>query len=143
MKNFQGIKICLYLPFKYRNAYNCVKHLESLPDTSPQIFDWKRCQTLRGTQEKIVKNHLNIALLNAFWYLNGRYRHIFIPQKFFICSDFLAESLVRSSDAKIIGIKTYLFENFYQKKRLPKILGDLLTGAPNESIVQNHLNIAC
>ena len=31
-----------------------------------------------------------------------------------------------SSDPKIIGIKTYLFENFGQKKRFPKILGDLL-----------------
>ena len=44
--------------------------------------------------ENIVQNHLNIALLNVFQYLNGRYRHIFIHKKFFICSDFLAESLV-------------------------------------------------
>ena len=29
--------------------------------------------------ENIVQNHLSIALLNVFWYLNGRYRHIFIP----------------------------------------------------------------
>ena len=29
--------------------------------------------------ENIVENHLNIALLNVFSYLNGRYRHIFIP----------------------------------------------------------------
>ena len=31
--------------------------------------------------ENIVQNHLNIALLNVFKYLNGRYyyRHIFIP----------------------------------------------------------------
>ena len=29
--------------------------------------------------ENIVQNHLNIALLNVFQYLNGRYRHIFIP----------------------------------------------------------------
>ena len=40
----------------------------------------------------------------------------------------------KSSDKKIIGIKSYLFENFSQaekkgsrKKRLPKILGDLLS----------------
>ena len=32
----------------------------------------------------------------------------------------------KSREPKIIGIKTYLFENFSQKKRLPKILGDLL-----------------
>ena len=44
--------------------------------------------------ENIVQNHLNIALLNLFWYLNVRYGQIFIPQKFSICSDFLAESLV-------------------------------------------------
>ena len=29
--------------------------------------------------ENIVQNHLNIALLNVFQYLNDRYRHIFIP----------------------------------------------------------------
>ena len=29
--------------------------------------------------ENTVQNHLNIALLNAFQYFNGRYRHIFIP----------------------------------------------------------------
>ena len=39
-------------------------------------------------------NHLNIALLNVFQYLNGRYRYVFTPLKFSICSDFLAESLV-------------------------------------------------
>ena len=64
--------------------------------------------------ENVVQNHLNIALLDVFWYLNGKYRHIFIPWKFFICSDFLAESLVH--DPNIIGIKTYLFENSSQKK---------------------------
>ena len=42
----------------------------------------------------IVQNHL-IALLNAFQYLNGRYRYIFIPQNFLICLNFLAESLMR------------------------------------------------
>ena len=29
--------------------------------------------------ENIVQNHLNIALLNAFQYLNGRYSHSFTP----------------------------------------------------------------
>ena len=29
--------------------------------------------------ENIVQNHLNLALLNVFKFLNGRYRHIFIP----------------------------------------------------------------
>ena len=41
---------------------------------------------------------------------------MFLSLKFFICSDFLAESLGQSSDSKIIEIKTYLFENFSQKK---------------------------
>ena len=30
-------------------------------------------------KENMVQNHLNIALLNVFQYLNGRYRHTFIP----------------------------------------------------------------
>ena len=29
--------------------------------------------------ENIVQKYLNMALLNVFQYLNGRYRHIFIP----------------------------------------------------------------
>ena len=29
--------------------------------------------------ENIVQNNWNIVLLNVFYYLNGRYRHIFIP----------------------------------------------------------------
>ena len=39
--------------------------------------------------------------------------HIFIPLNFFICSDF------PSSDLKIIGIKTYLFE-ISAKKKVPE-----------------------
>ena len=62
--------------------------------------------------ENIVQNHLNIALLNVFYYLNGRYRHIFYPRKFFHL--FGCPSL-KSSDPKILGIKTYLVENFRQK----------------------------
>ena len=44
--------------------------------------------------ENIAQNHLNIALFNVFKYLKGEYGHIFIHYKFFICPDFLAESLV-------------------------------------------------
>ena len=44
--------------------------------------------------ENIVQNRLNIALLNVSYYLNGGFGHNFIPYKFFICSDFLAESVV-------------------------------------------------
>ena len=47
-----------------------------------------------ASNEKIIQNHLHITSLNVFYHLNGRYRHIFIPRKFFICSDFLAKRLV-------------------------------------------------
>ena len=43
---------------------------------------------LGAPNENTVQNHLN----NAMFY--ARYRHIFTPLKFFIYSDFLAESLV-------------------------------------------------
>ena len=36
-------------------------------------------QAGRGTQRGYSSKPLNIALLNVFQYLNGRYRHIFIP----------------------------------------------------------------
>ena len=73
---------------------------------------------VRGTQrELIVRNQLNIALLNEFQYLNGRYRQIFIPLKFFICSDFLAESY--SSDPKIKGIK-HTFSKISARKKSPE-----------------------
>ena len=36
------------------------------------------CAITGAPNENIVQNHLNIALLNVFKYLNGRYRHIFI-----------------------------------------------------------------
>ena len=38
-----------------------------------------KCGQAGAPNENIVQNHLNIALLNVFQYLNGRYRHIFIP----------------------------------------------------------------
>ena len=81
------------------------------------------CMYTGAPNENIVQNHLNIALLNVFQYLNGRYRHIFIPQKFFICSDFLAESLVIR---KLQRSKFIPSRKFQPEKRLPKILGDLL-----------------
>ena len=36
-------------------------------------------QKSEAPNENVVQKHLNIALLNVFWYLNGRFRHIFIP----------------------------------------------------------------
>ena len=42
-----GPKDTRYAEMRLWVAYNCVyKHLESLPDTSSQIFDWKPCQTV-------------------------------------------------------------------------------------------------
>ena len=37
---------------------------------------------------------LNITLLNVFYYSKGLYGHFFIRLELFICSDFLAESLL-------------------------------------------------
>ena len=63
----------------------CLRHRRSKPSI---LMVWTSAWTVRGpaaTQatgapnENMVQNHLNIALLNVFQYLNGRYRHIFIP----------------------------------------------------------------
>ena len=71
----------------------------------------------RGTQENIVQNHLHIALVDVFQYnLNGRYRLFF-----FICSDFLAESLVIQKFQR----SKLTFSKILARKRLLKILGDL------------------
>ena len=84
-------------------------------------FRYFRTFEFKGApNENIIQNHLNIALLNALWYLNGRYRHFFIPYKFFICRSW------KSSDTKIIEMKTYLFENFSQKKGSRKFLVSFL-----------------
>ena len=47
---------------------------------------------------------------------NGRYRHIFIPSKFFICSDFLAESLMIR---KLLG-STLTFSKISARKKVPE-----------------------
>ena len=58
------------------------------------VIELSGVQFAGAPNENVVQNQLNIALSNVFYYLNGRYKHIFIPQKFFVCSDFLGESLV-------------------------------------------------
>ena len=58
------------------------------------VIELSGVQFAGAPNQNIVQNHLNIALLNVFYYLNGRYKHIFIPPKFFVRSDFLGESLV-------------------------------------------------
>ena len=46
---------------------------------SAQLAGVVRVTRSGAPKENIVQNHLNIAFLNVFQYLNGRYRHIFIP----------------------------------------------------------------
>ena len=48
------------------------------PLLSPPLLT-SSLQMSGAPNENIVQNHLNIPLLNLFWYLKGRYRHIFIP----------------------------------------------------------------
>ena len=52
------------------------------PKDPKQIVQLIGYHTSGAPNKNIVQNHLNIALLNVFQYLNGRYRHIFIPQNF-------------------------------------------------------------
>ena len=80
-----------------------------------ETIEWMRRIT-GAPNENIVQNHLNIALLNVFQYLNGGYGHIFIPYKFFICSDFLAESLVIR---KLQGSKL-TFSKISARKKAPE-----------------------
>ena len=48
----------------------------------------------RGSQREYSSKTLKHSIAKRILVLISRYRHIFIPWKFFICSDFLAESLV-------------------------------------------------
>ena len=98
----------------YLLSVNCMDMNDNRPRNKVRICrqQWD-LSIFRAPNENIVQNHLNIALLNVFYYLNGRYRHIFYPLKFFHL--FGCPSL-KSSDPKILGIKTYLVENFSQKK---------------------------
>ena len=72
--------IAIVLPSLCTGNCTCVHRKRSF-----SLENGTMLQTLfaRGTQREDSSNHLNIVLLNVFQYLNGRYRHIFIPQKFF------------------------------------------------------------
>ena len=82
--------------FKNARSYFLHNPLELQRAALPCWFEPAKRLPLQteATNENIVQNHLNTTLSNVFYYANGRYRYIFIPYKFFICSDFLAESLV-------------------------------------------------
>ena len=55
-------------------------YYQKIPFSSKLITYSNCCHVLSGApNENIAQNHLNIALLNVFWYLNSKYRHIFIP----------------------------------------------------------------
>ena len=56
---------------------NATVHQIGLIVDYSDYFGIKR--VIRGTQRGYSSKPLNIAFLNVFWYLNGRYRHIFIP----------------------------------------------------------------
>ena len=78
------LNVCVYLT-EVANLFTlCESWLEDLrrPEKNKNLFQ-SRVNTGKGDfkgapSENIVQNHLNIALLNVFYYLNGRYRHIFI-----------------------------------------------------------------
>ena len=53
--------------------------LKSIPVFRPGVGHKTQHTCSGAPDENIVQNHLNIALLSVFQYLNGRYRHIFIP----------------------------------------------------------------
>ena len=75
---------------------------------------------VRGTQRKDSSKPLKHSIVKRI--LVRQIWAYFIPKKFFICSDYLAESLVirRLQGSKLT------FRKFQPEYRLPKIRGDLL-----------------
>ena len=69
-----------------------------------------KCSITRGTQLEYSSKPLKHSIVNRVLVLNGRYIY---PLKMF---HLFAFPSWKSNDPKIIGIKTYLFENFSQKK---------------------------
>ena len=68
---------------------NCTKQYKITAISAELLFResnvWQvhRVRRVQGAPSKnIVQNHLNIALFNVFYYLNGRYRHILSPKIF-------------------------------------------------------------
>ena len=91
---------CTLLIERLRLYLNFFRHCSAMVHIIILMGPFSESNYSGAPNEKIVQN-LNIALLNVFQYLNGRYRHIFIPQKFFICSDFLAESSYRDQNTPL------------------------------------------
>ena len=94
------VEICSFCLHRCRCLNEKIKNLQSIRESSrwtvvqllPLVT--KKLKTSQGTQREYSSKLLkHIALLNVFYYLNGRYRDK-ILEKFSICSDFLTDSLV-------------------------------------------------
>ena len=65
---------------RFPNAFRIGKNTHIPPRVKIIKNSWFAFIDLTGApNENIVQNHSNIELLNVLKYLNGRYRHIFIP----------------------------------------------------------------
>ena len=99
----------------YLLSVNCMDMNDNRPRNKVHICrqQWD-LSIFRGTQREHSSKPLKHSIVDRIqYYLNGRHRHIFYPLNFFHL--FGCPSL-KSSDPKILGIKTYLVENFSQKK---------------------------
>ena len=59
------------------NLTSCVVFPRQLKSTQHSLH--QRIYLIRGTQREYSSKPLKHSLFNVFWYLNSRYRHIFIP----------------------------------------------------------------
>ena len=59
-----------------RRLENRRRRVAAKANSFPGVCIYIFCTTKCGRD---AQNHLNIVLLNVFYYLDGRYRHIFIP----------------------------------------------------------------
>ena len=87
-------------------------------------MDNKALNYLRGTQREYSSKPLKHSIVKRILVFKQQIQGYFYPLKIFHLFGFPSG---KSSGLKIIGIKTYLFKNFSQGKRLPEILGDLFT----------------
>ena len=70
MKDYQW-KLYVYLTHLVSEWFERFGVRETIPHPHPFAV------SAAGSNENIIQNYLNIALMNVFSYLNGRYRHIF------------------------------------------------------------------
>ena len=77
--DFTNFTLLLLSTADYRGSHNITPEILELEIEKNKHFVLTNVQQAGAPNENIVQNHLNIALLNVFYYLNGRYRYIFIP----------------------------------------------------------------